>query len=113
MSELSSENWMAIIGIFSFFTWGVATFLFRRISVDHIEHEMAKEGIESPVWDKGIGARMIAYASIIAFPNLNRHASPNTIKNNIDVTIRNTANFLSFFRLRRLVASISTREAYV
>lgn len=75
MSELSSENWMAIIGMFSFFTWGVATFLFRRISVDHIEHEMAKEGIESPVWDKGIGARMIAYASIIAFPNLSRHAS--------------------------------------
>lgn len=36
---------------------------------------MAKEGIEPPTWDKGIGVRMVAYAGIIAFPNLKRHAS--------------------------------------
>lgn len=75
MTELSVENWVAIVGVFSFLIWGIATFLFRRISVNHIESEMAKEGIESPVWDKGIGARMIAYAGIIAFPNFKRHAS--------------------------------------
>ena len=66
---------MAIVGVFSFFNWGITTFLFKRISVNHIEQEMAKEGINPPAWDKGIGARIIAYAGIIAFPNLNRHAS--------------------------------------
>jgi len=36
---------------------------------------MAKEGLLAPEWDKGIGVRLIGYAGIIAFPNLNRHAS--------------------------------------
>ena len=75
LQNINAEDWMAIVGVFSFFIWGIATFLFRRISVNHIEYEMAKEGIESPVWDKGIGARMIAYAGIIAFPNFKRQAS--------------------------------------
>jgi hypothetical protein len=75
LQNLNAEDWMAIVGVFSFFIWGITTFLFKRISVNHIEQEMAKEGIIPPAWDKGIGARMIAYAGIIAFPNLNRHAS--------------------------------------
>jgi hypothetical protein len=75
LKNLNSEDWIAIIGISSFFIWGIATFLFGRISVKHIEREMEIEGIESPAWDKGIGMRMIAYAGIIAFPNLKRHAS--------------------------------------
>jgi len=62
LQDFNSEDWIAIVGIFSFFIWGIATFLFRRISVNHIEYEMAKEGIVPPAWDKGIGARMIAYA---------------------------------------------------
>ena len=75
MSELSPENWMAIVSVFVFFMWGIATFLFGRISAKHIEREMAKEGIAPPLWDKGIGGRIVAYAGIIAFPNLKRHAS--------------------------------------
>jgi hypothetical protein len=75
MSELSSENWMGIIAISAIFMWGIAILLFGRISVKHIEREMAKEGILPPVWDKGIGMRYPAYASIIICPNANRHAS--------------------------------------
>ena len=75
LSELSTQDWLVSVGAIAFFIWAIATFLFNRISVKHIEYEMAKEGIEAPAWDKGIGARMIAYAGIIVFPNLNRHAS--------------------------------------
>ncbi|MCI2282411.1 hypothetical protein L3081_02110 [Colwellia sp. MSW7] len=75
MSELSPENWMAIVSAFVFFMWGIAIILFGRISVKHIEREMAKERIEPPVWDKGIGMRYPAYASIILRPNAKRHAS--------------------------------------
>jgi hypothetical protein len=32
-------------------------------------------GIEPPAWDKGICTRMVAYAGVIAWPNLKRHAS--------------------------------------
>ena len=49
--------------------------MFGRITVKHIERAMAKEGIDPPICDKGIGARIVAYAGIIAFPNLKRHAS--------------------------------------
>lgn len=75
MSELTSENWMGIIAISSIFMWGIAILLFGRISVKHIESEMAKEGILPPEWDKGIGMRYPAYASIIMRPNAKRHAS--------------------------------------
>ena len=75
MSELSTESWMAILFFIILCILCLSTFLFSRISVKHIEREMAKEGIEPPVWDKGIGARIIAYAGIIVFPNLTRHAS--------------------------------------
>lgn len=75
MTELSSENWMGIITVSAIFMWGIAILLFSRISMNHIEREMAKEGILPPTWDKGIGARIVAYAGIIVFPNLKRHAS--------------------------------------
>ena len=75
MSELTPENWMGIIAISSIFMWGIAILLFGRISVKHIESEMAKEGILPPEWDKGIGMRYPAYASIIMRPNTKRHAS--------------------------------------
>ena len=52
MLELSLENWMAIIFLIAFFIWGLAIFMFGRISVKHIEYEMKKEGIEQPIWDK-------------------------------------------------------------
>jgi hypothetical protein len=65
MTELSVENWIAIVGVSVFFIWVIATFLFGRISVKHIEREMAKEGIEPPTWDKGIGGRVTMYAMVI------------------------------------------------
>jgi hypothetical protein len=75
MSDLSAEDWMDIIAISAIFMWGIAILLFGRISVKHIEREMAKEGILPPLWDKGIGMRYPAYASIIMRPNAKRHAS--------------------------------------
>jgi hypothetical protein len=75
MSELSTENWMAILLVTAFFVWAIATFLFSNITVKYLEREMVKEGICPPILDKGIGGRMIAYAGIITFPNLKRHAS--------------------------------------
>jgi hypothetical protein len=48
---------------------GIAILLFGRITVKHIEREMAKEGISPPTWDKGVGMRYTAYASIIMRPN--------------------------------------------
>lgn len=65
MSELSPENWMGIIAIFSIFVWGIAILLFGQITFKHIEREMVKEGIEAPLWDKGIGGRIIMYAMVI------------------------------------------------
>jgi len=66
MGEFITEGEFYLTAIFVFFLCGIATFLFGRISVKYIEGEMAKEGIESPVWDKGIGARLIMYAMVIA-----------------------------------------------
>ncbi len=71
MSELSVENWIDIVGVSAFFIWAIATFIFGRISVKHIEREMAKEGIEPPVWDKGIGSIIVTYSFIIVFSKLN------------------------------------------
>jgi hypothetical protein len=53
LSHLSPEDLIFFLGLFAFFSWALAIFLFGRISVRHIEREMAKEGIEPPGWDKG------------------------------------------------------------
>mgnify|MGYP000216932577 CR=1 FL=1 len=71
MTDLSSENWIAIIGVSAFFIWAIATFLFSRISVKHIEREMIKEDIQHPIWDKGIGSVIVTYSFIMVFPKLN------------------------------------------
>jgi hypothetical protein len=75
MSELSNESWMAFLFFIVLCFWGLAIFLFGRISVKHIEQEMEKEGIAPPSWDKGIGTKIAVYARVIIFPNLKRHAS--------------------------------------
>ncbi len=75
MNEIITEEIFYLIGGISFLVWCLATLLFSRISVKHIESEMAKEGILPPEWDKGIGMRYPAYASIIMRPNTKRHAS--------------------------------------
>ena len=65
MIELSGEDWFAISFIIIIFLWAIATFCFSRISVKHIEAEMAKEGKLPPEWDKGLGIRISAYAVAI------------------------------------------------
>jgi hypothetical protein len=70
MLGLSTENWMAIIFVSSFFMTGIGTFLFGRISVNHLKREMTKEGIEQPIWDKGIGSIIVTYSLIMVFPRL-------------------------------------------
>lgn len=71
LSHLSTEDLIVILGLFAFFVWGLAIFLFGRISVKHIEREMTKEGIEQPTWDKGIGSIIVTYSLIMVFPKLN------------------------------------------
>ncbi|WP_281556825.1 hypothetical protein [Thalassomonas sp. RHCl1] len=73
--EITAEHWLVLAIVILFTLWGVAIFCFGRISVKHIENEMAKEGKLPPEWDKGIGARLAAYSSVNLFPNINRHAS--------------------------------------
>ncbi|RPA61356.1 hypothetical protein EGC86_09790 [Shewanella frigidimarina] len=75
MSELSTEDWMSIFFFITFCMWSISVLLFGRITVKHIEREMAKEDILPAEWDKGIGMRYPAYASIIMRPNAKRHAS--------------------------------------
>ena len=48
MSDISSEDWMAIIGVPAILMWSIAILLLGRITVKHIEREMAKEGILPP-----------------------------------------------------------------
>mgnify|MGYP006162451667 FL=1 len=71
MNEITTEEIFYLIGGISFLVWCLATFLFSRISVKHIQQEMAKEGIEPPVWDKGIGSIIVTYSFIMVFPKLN------------------------------------------
>ena len=65
MHNLTSEAWVFIIGFPIFLLWAITIFAFRRISVRHIEREMAKEGLTPPDWDKGLGMRLIMYAFTI------------------------------------------------
>ncbi|WDE00747.1 hypothetical protein [Thalassomonas actiniarum] len=60
-----SETWFLLCGGALFFLWGIAVFCFSRITVRHIEDNMAKKGELPPEWDKGIGIRLIMYAMVI------------------------------------------------
>ena len=71
MSELSNESWAAILFFIILCFWSLAIFLFGRISVKYIDQELAKEGIEPPAWDKGIGSIVVTYSLIMVFPKLN------------------------------------------
>lgn len=55
MQDIPFYVWHFIILFSSIILWAIAIFSFGRISVRHIEKEMAKDGIESPYWDKGVG----------------------------------------------------------
>ncbi len=65
MGDFSIEEIWAFVIVGIFLVSGLLGFIFRKISVDYIEEQMAKEGKSSPLWDKGIGARVSAYAVVI------------------------------------------------
>ena len=65
MNEITVEDTLYLFEGVSFLVWCLATLLFSRISVKNIEQKMTKEGIEPPVWDKGIGGRITMYAMLI------------------------------------------------
>jgi hypothetical protein len=76
MNEITVEDALYLFGGVSFLILSIAIFLFRCISVKHIEREMAKEGIEQPLWDKGIGSIMIfskLNPTIVDFDAVRRH----------------------------------------
>ena len=77
ISKLTLEHWFTVIGLIISFTWGAAILLFGRISIKHIEREMAKEGLEPPVWDKGIGGRLMMYAIVIVTNKVSEHSLVN------------------------------------
>ncbi|MFC3149528.1 hypothetical protein ACFOEK_00655 [Litoribrevibacter euphylliae] len=66
MEFIFSEEFLLISGGILFVVWGTLGFVFRKVTVDYIEEQMAKEGKEPPLWDKGIGARIGSYAVVIA-----------------------------------------------
>ena len=108
--ELILEDWFALCTIILVFIWGIAIFLFGRISVKHIEQEMVKEGKFPPEWDKCIGGRNIAYAMEIV---LHRFFSKKHRMGIIDIeaTLRHARKkdwYLAFFLLVSFSALILT-----
>ena len=77
MGEITTEGWFYLMGAIVFFIWGAAILLFGSISIKHIEREMAKEGLEPPVWDKGIGGRLMMYAIVIVTNKVSEHSLVN------------------------------------
>ena len=78
MNELANEDLFFIyIGVL-FFLWALSLLLFSGVSVRYIEREMAKEGIEPPRWDKGIGGRYVMYAMVLI---LNKPAKASLVHN--------------------------------
>ncbi|NRB42077.1 MAG: hypothetical protein HRU20_26995 [Pseudomonadales bacterium] len=75
MIVVNAELYFVLVGVAVFFMWGSSIFCFTRISLKHIETEMAKEGILPPAYDNGIGGRIVPYSMVILFPSINRHAS--------------------------------------
>ncbi|WDE03701.1 hypothetical protein SG34_020280 [Thalassomonas viridans] len=65
MFDLTNQDWLLLLGGVLVLIWAISVFCFGRITVKHIEREMAKEGKLPPVWDKGIGGRLSPYAMAI------------------------------------------------
>ena len=62
MFDFLIEDWFIYGAGGLFFVCAFFSICFSRVSIKHIEREMAKEGKSPPGWDKGIGARVGAYA---------------------------------------------------
>ncbi|WDE03697.1 hypothetical protein SG34_020260 [Thalassomonas viridans] len=74
MFELLTENWFIYGAGILFFICAFCSVCFSRISIKHIEKEMAKEGKSPPDWDKGIGARVGAYAVALIIKRIPPHS---------------------------------------
>ena len=61
----SGEEFLLILAFIFMFAWFVSVFLFTRITLKYVECEMKKIGAEPPEWDKGIGGRIMVYASVL------------------------------------------------
>ncbi|WDE13504.1 hypothetical protein [Thalassomonas haliotis] len=65
MFELTNKDCLLLLGGIFVLIWAISIFCFGRITVNHIEREMEKEGKLPPEWDKGIGGRLSPYAMAI------------------------------------------------
>ncbi len=65
MSISLPVDFFAYIAVFSLLISLIIGMYFRKVSVDFIEAKMAEDGKSSPLWDKGIGARIGAYAVLL------------------------------------------------
>ncbi|WP_281556822.1 hypothetical protein [Thalassomonas sp. RHCl1] len=74
MFEFLTEDWFIYGAGVLFFVCAFFSVCFGRISVKHIEQEMAKEGKSPPGWDKGIGARVGAYAVALVIKRIPPHS---------------------------------------
>ena len=104
MVELTTQHWIGFIGLSLLLIWGISIFVFSKVTVKHIEHEMAKEGKLPPEWDKGIGGRFSLYAMAIVTKKMAR-------KSLVDgETIRRHARkkdwYLAVFFLSSFIASL-------
>ncbi|GAA0355877.1 hypothetical protein GCM10009092_20170 [Bowmanella denitrificans] len=67
-SLFASTEMILLLIAFSFaFVSFISVLLFTNITLKYIESKMAEEGKKPPEWDKGIGARIIIYASAIVW----------------------------------------------
>jgi len=71
---MSNEDYYIFVNGFFFLLWGISVLLFGQVTVKYIEGKLLTEGIEQPVWDKGLGARFIAYAMIIVLKKPKPHS---------------------------------------
>ena len=74
MFEISAKEWLLLLGGIFCLIWAISIFCFGRITVKHIEREMAKEGKLPPEWDKGIGGRLSPYAMAIVAKRASRQS---------------------------------------
>lgn len=72
--ELTTQDWFIYGAGALFLVCALFSVCFGRISVKHIEQEMAKEGKSPPGWDKGIGARVGAYAVALVIKRISPHS---------------------------------------
>ncbi|WP_221076138.1 hypothetical protein [Agarivorans aestuarii] len=114
MNSLNFEDYLAIVGFVIFLNWGIATIVFRKISVTHLDNELLKEGFGPAEWDKGFGTRIMTYALVIVKKEVKstpivdknavkRHARAKDIKLAWYYNISSAIFFISIFSIYFLI----------